>query len=93
MDICLRVLKESNKSRFDSYSVKSSVFCIFHITFGNSRVHIFPTTFLEIAVYRSSSIKGAQNCIVKEYSNRSITSPASSVIIFQKFGKVSKIGA
>ena len=41
MDICLRVLKESNKSRFDSYSVKSSVLGIFHITFGNSRVHIF----------------------------------------------------
>ena len=25
MDVCLRVLKESNKSRFDSYSVRNSV--------------------------------------------------------------------
>ena len=41
MAICLRVLKETNKSRFESYSVKSSVLCIFHITFGNGRVHIF----------------------------------------------------
>ena len=52
MDICLRVLKESNKSRFDSYSVRNSVLRISHITFRDCRVHIFfPTTFLEIAVY------------------------------------------
>ena len=41
MDICLRVLKESNKSRFDSYSVRNSVLTIFHITFRDCRVHIF----------------------------------------------------
>ena len=51
MDICLRVLKESNKSRFDSYIVRSSVLLISHITFRDCRVHVFPTTFLEIAVY------------------------------------------
>ena len=39
MDVCLRVPKESNKSRFDSYNVRNSVACTF-----------FPTTFLEIAV-------------------------------------------
>ena len=50
MDICLRVLKESNKSRFDSYSVRNSVLLISHTTFRDCRVHIFPTTFLEIAV-------------------------------------------
>ena len=33
MDVCLRVLKESNKSRFDSYSVRNSVLIISHITF------------------------------------------------------------
>ena len=38
--VCQRVLKESNKSRFDSYSVRNSVSCTF-----------FLTTFLEIAVY------------------------------------------
>ena len=52
MDICLRVLKESNKlSRFDSYNVKNSVLIVSHITFRDCRVDIFPTTFLDIAVY------------------------------------------
>ena len=41
MDGCLRVLKESNKSRFDSYSVRNSVLIISHITFLDCRVHIF----------------------------------------------------
>ena len=50
MDICLRELKESNKSRFDSYSVGNSVLIISLITFRDCPVHIFPTTFLEIAV-------------------------------------------
>ena len=39
--VCLRVLKESNKSRFDSYSVRNSVLIIPHITFRECRVHIF----------------------------------------------------
>ena len=39
-DICLWVLKESNKSRFDSYSVRNSVFSISRITFRDCRVHI-----------------------------------------------------
>ena len=43
MGLCLRVLKESNKSRFDSYSVRNSVLNIriSHITFRDCRVHIF----------------------------------------------------
>ena len=51
MEMCLRVLKESNKSRFDSYSRQEQ--CIDHIPYylsGLSRAHFFPTTFLEIAV-------------------------------------------
>ena len=40
MDICLRALKQSSKSRFDSYSVRNSVSIIFHITFWDCRVHI-----------------------------------------------------
>ena len=36
MDVCLRVLKESNKSRFDSYSRQE------HNTFRDCRVRIFP---------------------------------------------------
>ena len=39
MDVCLRVLKESNKSRFDSYSVRNSVLIISHLTFWDCRVH------------------------------------------------------
>ena len=41
MDICLPVLKESNKIRFDWNSVKNSVLNISHITFRDCRVHIF----------------------------------------------------
>ena len=41
IDLCLRVLKESNKSRFDSYSVRNSVMIIYHIAFRDCRVHIF----------------------------------------------------
>ena len=39
MDICLQVLKESNKSRFDSYSVRNSVLNISHITRRGSRIN------------------------------------------------------
>ena len=41
MDVCLLVLKESNKSRFDSYSVRNSVLIISQITYQDCRVHIF----------------------------------------------------
>ena len=50
MDVCLRVLKESNKSRFDSYSVRKSALIISHITFRVVACTVFSTTFLEIAV-------------------------------------------
>ena len=52
MDVCLRVLKESSKSRFDSYSRQEQ--CIEHIPYylsGLSRAHFFQANFLEIAVY------------------------------------------
>ena len=52
MDICLRVLKETEeKSRFDGCSVRNSILIKSHITFRDCRVHIFPTTFLELAEY------------------------------------------
>ena len=38
MDIGKRVLKESNKSRVDGYSVRNSVLIISHITFRDCRV-------------------------------------------------------
>ena len=45
MDVCLRVLKESNKSRFDSYSVRNSELIVSHITFRDCRVYIFSDNF------------------------------------------------
>ena len=41
MDMCLPVLKESSRSRFDSYSVRNSVLNISHITFRDCRVYTF----------------------------------------------------
>ena len=41
MDIGLRMLKESSKSRFSSYSVRDRVLIIPHITFRDCRVHNF----------------------------------------------------
>ena len=40
-DLCLRVLKESNKSRFESYSVRNSELIVSQITFRDCRVNIF----------------------------------------------------
>ena len=51
MEMCLRVLKESNKSRIDSYSRQEQ--CIDHIV----ACTFFPTTFLEIAVYVTTVVK------------------------------------
>ena len=39
--VCFRVLKQSNKSRFDSYSVNNSVLIMSHITLRDCRLHIF----------------------------------------------------
>ena len=44
MDLCLKVLKESNKTKFDSYSVRNGVLIISHITFQDCREHIFLRT-------------------------------------------------
>ena len=58
MEVKLRVLKESKKSRFDIDSVRptKSVSIISHNIFPDFHLHIFffRTTFLEIAVYRIS---------------------------------------
>ena len=40
--VCLRVQKESNKSRFDSYSVRNSALIITQITFRDCGMHFFP---------------------------------------------------
>ena len=54
MDVCLRVLKESNKRRFDSYSVWNSVLIISHITFRDCRVHIFADNLSRNSCMRSA---------------------------------------
>ena len=45
MDIRLQVLKEGNKSRFDSYSVRNSELIVSHITFRDCRMYIFSDNF------------------------------------------------
>ena len=40
IDVCLRMLKESNNKKFDSYSVRNNVLIISHVTFRDCRVHI-----------------------------------------------------
>ena len=58
MDVCFRVLKESNKSRFYSYSVRKSALIISHITFRDCRVHSFSDN-----LSRNSCINNIQRII------------------------------
>ena len=51
VEMCLRVLKNSNKSRFDRYSRQKQYWSYPMLTPSGYRVHIFPTSVLEIAVY------------------------------------------
>ena len=51
VDVCLQVLKERNKSRFDSYSSGTVYGSYPIIPFRIIAYTVFPTTFLEIAVY------------------------------------------
>ena len=57
----LRMLKESNNRRFDSYNVRNSVLIISHITFRDCRVHIFSdhfsrNSFLQKQLFTSVSV-------------------------------------
>ena len=51
MDVCLQVLKESDKINFDSYCVRNSVLVISQITFPDCCSHFFAITFLETGAY------------------------------------------
>ena len=52
MDMCLRVLKESNKSSLRQLQSSGTVYCSYPILpFEIVACTFFPTTFLEIAVY------------------------------------------
>ena len=64
MDVCLRVLKESSKSRFDSLSVRNSVLIKYPILpFGIVTCTFFPTIILEIAVYRYAQASTSFHCL------------------------------
>ena len=52
MEICLQVLKESNKSRFDDDSVRNGVSVTSYITFRDCSMFLFfSDNLLEVAVY------------------------------------------
>ena len=51
VDVCLQVLKERNKSRFDSYSSGTVYGSYPIIPFRIIAYTVFPTTFLEITLY------------------------------------------
>ena len=55
MDVCLRMLKESNNRRFESYSVRNGVLIISHITFRDCRVYIFSDKFSRSSCIRNVS--------------------------------------
>ena len=63
-DVCLRVLKESNKSRLDSYSVRNSVLIL---PFGIVACTFFPTTFREIAVEQTNYTQGVIHFLCPRY--------------------------
>ena len=57
IDICLQVLKESNKSRFDSDSVRNNVLIISHITFRDCCVYMKNENDIAIYIIYMSSNK------------------------------------
>ena len=74
MEMCLRVLKESNKRRFDSYSRQEQ--CIDYIPYYLSGIvacTFFPTTFLEIPVNLFS--ENAPCGLMLTYWRLSLTAP------------------
>ena len=52
MDVSLQMLKESDKSRFDSYSARNSALSISCTTFQDCQVHIFSNNLSRTAVHR-----------------------------------------
>ena len=80
MDVCLKVLKESNKSRFDSYSVRNSVLIISHITFRDCRVHSFSDNLSRNSCIRNEKYNKQYFMVIQFFSLFLIGSnrPASS---------------
>ena len=57
IDVCLQVLKESNKSRVDSDSVRNNVLIISHITFQDCCMHMKNENDIAIYIIYMSSHK------------------------------------
>ena len=78
VDICLRVLKESNESRFDSYSVRNSVLIISQNTFRDCSVHSFSDNLSGnncMLNQCSLVLYAAVLCVVTQSCNRSLFLP------------------
>ena len=60
MDLCLRVLKESNESRFESNSVREH--CIDHIPFYQKKKKISHSTFRDCRVHIFSDNLSRDSC-------------------------------
>ena len=60
-DACLRVLKESHKSRCEGYCVRNSVLMISHVTFRDCRVHIFSDNLSRNSCIQNVGQKVGQN--------------------------------
>ena len=68
LDVCLRVLKESNKSRFDSYRVSNSELIIsLSITFRDYRVYIFSNNFSRNSCILTGLNEGFSTFLMTKY--------------------------
>ena len=67
MAVCLRVLKESNKSRFDSYSVRNGVLIIPYYLSGLSRAVFSDNLSRNSCIQRTCQVSG--HCV---YSSQAL---------------------
>ena len=73
MHVCLRVLKESNKSRFESYCRQEQrIDDIPYYLSGLSRSLFFPTTPLEVAVY-GHGFYGLSRMLTRKNENKDVS--------------------
>ena len=78
MDVCLRVLKESNSSRFDSYSVRKSALIICYTTFRDCQVQ----SFSDILSQNSCILKGPAYSSQDAHDGDQITSRKFSFALY-----------
>ena len=67
LHVCLPMLKESNKSRFDSFGVRDSALIISHITFRDCPVQVFCDNLSRNSVYKWHSQALASSLIQYPY--------------------------